>query len=62
TKRRQPRNNATGSINPTTSTQIGRGAFETVTTIRLWINRFGRYFVTCIRRDRSKSNDKWHMG
>ena len=31
-------------------------------TIRLWINRFGRYFATCIRRDRSKSNEKWHMG
>jgi hypothetical protein len=30
-------------------------------TVRLWINRFDRHFATCIRRDRPKPNDKWHM-
>lgn len=30
-------------------------------TVRLWINRFGRHFADCIRRNRPKPNDKWHM-
>ncbi|KKM82877.1 hypothetical protein LCGC14_1315130, partial [marine sediment metagenome] len=25
------------------------------------INRFGRHFANCIRRDRPRPNDKWHM-
>ncbi len=29
--------------------------------IRLWVNRFGRYFADCIRRDRPRPNDKWHL-
>ncbi|WP_162653648.1 IS6 family transposase [Lentilitoribacter sp. Alg239-R112] len=29
--------------------------------IRLWVNRFGRHYVDCIRRDRPRPNDKWHM-
>jgi putative transposase len=29
--------------------------------IRLWINRFGRHFATCIKRDRPKPADKWHL-
>ncbi|WP_300075056.1 IS6 family transposase [uncultured Ruegeria sp.] len=29
--------------------------------VRLWINRFGRHFADCIRRDRPRPNDKWHM-
>lgn len=29
--------------------------------IRLWANRFGPHFADCIRRDRPRPNDKWHM-
>jgi transposase-like protein len=25
------------------------------------VNRFGRHFADCIRRDRPRPNDKWHM-
>jgi putative transposase len=28
--------------------------------IRMWVNRFGRHFADCIRRDRPRPNDKWH--
>ncbi len=38
-----------------------RGVIVSRETVRLWINRFGRHFSTCIRRDRQKPNDKWHM-
>lgn len=38
-----------------------RGVIVSRETIRLWINRFGRHFADCIRRDRPKPNDKWHM-
>ena len=30
-------------------------------TVRLWINRFGRHFANCIRKDRPRLNDKWPM-
>ena len=30
-------------------------------TVRLWVNRFGAHFAKCVRRDRSKPNDKWHL-
>lgn len=30
-------------------------------TIRLWINRFVGHFVACIRRDRPRPIDKWHL-
>ncbi|AYD03644.1 transposase (plasmid) [Neorhizobium sp. NCHU2750] len=30
-------------------------------TVRLWIDRFGRHFATCIRRDRPEPSDKWYM-
>ena len=30
-------------------------------TIRLWVNRFGRYFDDCIKRDRPNAADKWHL-
>lgn len=30
-------------------------------TIRNWVNRFGRHFARCIRRDRPKPNTKWHL-
>ena len=29
--------------------------------MRLWVNRFGLHFAGCIRRDRPKPNDKWHL-
>ncbi len=29
--------------------------------IRLWVNRFGQHFENCIRRDRPRPDDKWHM-
>ncbi len=38
-----------------------RGVIVSRETVRLWINRFGRHFATCIRRDRPRPNDKWHM-
>ncbi|MFJ6327990.1 MULTISPECIES: IS6 family transposase [unclassified Rhizobium] len=38
-----------------------RGVIVSRETVRLWINRFGRHFAGCIRRDRPKPNDKWHM-
>ncbi len=38
-----------------------RGVIVSRETVRLWINRFGRHFATCIRRNRPKPNDKWHM-
>lgn len=38
-----------------------RGVIVSRETVRLWINRFGRHFADCIRRNRPKSNDKWLM-
>lgn len=38
-----------------------RGVIVSREAIRLWINRFGRHFADCIRRDRPRPNDKWHM-
>jgi putative transposase len=38
-----------------------RGVIVSRETVRLWINRFGRHFADCIRRDRPKPNDKWHI-
>jgi putative transposase len=29
--------------------------------IRLWVNRFGQHFAYCVRRDRCRPNDKWHL-
>jgi putative transposase len=29
--------------------------------IRSWVNRFGPHFVNCVRRDRPRPNDKWHL-
>lgn len=29
--------------------------------IRGWVNRFGAHFAACIRRDRPRPNDKWHL-
>jgi len=38
-----------------------RGVIVSREAIRLWINRFGRHVANCIRRDRPRPNDKWHM-
>ena len=38
-----------------------RGVTVSRETVRLWVNRFGAHFAKCIRRDRSKPNDKWHL-
>ncbi|WP_150526931.1 IS6 family transposase [Roseibium sediminis] len=38
-----------------------RGICVSRETIRKWVNRFGRHFARCIRRDRPKPNSKWHL-
>ena len=38
-----------------------RGVIVSREAIRLWVNRFGRHFAGCIRRDRPQPNDKWHL-
>lgn len=38
-----------------------RGVIVSREAVRLWVNRFGRHFADCIRRDRPRPNDKWHM-
>jgi len=38
-----------------------RGVIVSRESVRLWIMRFGQHFAACIRRDRPKPNDKWHM-
>jgi len=38
-----------------------RGVLVSRETVRVWINRFGRHFADCIRRDRPRPNDKWHI-
>jgi putative transposase len=38
-----------------------RGIIVSREAIRLWVNRFGAYFAACIRRDRPRPNDKWHL-
>lgn len=38
-----------------------RGVIVSREAIRLWINRFGRHFADCIRQDRPRPNDKWHI-
>lgn len=38
-----------------------RGIVVSRETVRLWVNRFGRHFADCIRRDRPRPNDKWHL-
>ncbi|ASP23696.1 DDE domain protein (plasmid) [Antarctobacter heliothermus] len=29
--------------------------------MRKWVNRFGRHFADCIKRDRPAAADKWHL-
>lgn len=38
-----------------------RGVIVSREAIRLWVNRFGSHFADCIRRERPRPNDKWHM-
>ena len=38
-----------------------RGVMVSRETIRKWVNRFGRHFADCIRRDRPAAVDKWHL-
>jgi putative transposase len=38
-----------------------RGVIVSREAARLWGNRFGRHFASCIRRDRPRPNDKWHL-
>ena len=38
-----------------------RGVIVSREAIRFWVNRFGRHFADCIRRDRPRPNDKWHI-
>ncbi|WP_162652985.1 IS6 family transposase [Lentilitoribacter sp. Alg239-R112] len=38
-----------------------RGITVSREAIRLWVNRFGQHFADCIRRDRPRPNDKWHI-
>lgn len=38
-----------------------RGVIVSREAVRLRVNRFGRYFANCIRRDRPRPNDKWHL-
>lgn len=38
-----------------------RGVIVSRETIRLWVNRFGAHFAACIRCDRARPNDKWHL-
>lgn len=38
-----------------------RGIIVSRETIRLWVNRFGKNFTNCIRRERPAARDKWHL-
>ena len=38
-----------------------RGVIVSRETVRNWTNRFGGHFAACIRRDRPRPRDKWHM-
>jgi len=38
-----------------------RGVIVSRDAVRLWVNRFGQHFANCIRRDRPRPNNKWHI-
>lgn len=38
-----------------------RGVIVSREAIHLWVNRFGAHFASCIRRDRPRPNDRWHL-
>ena len=38
-----------------------RGVIVSRESVRRWVNRFGRHFADCIKRDRPRPRDKWHL-
>lgn len=38
-----------------------RGVIVSRETVRLWGNRFGAHFASCIQRNRPAPSDKWHL-
>jgi len=38
-----------------------RGVIVSRETVRKWVNRFGRHFARCVKRDRPVAADKWHL-
>ncbi|ASP23172.1 DDE domain protein (plasmid) [Antarctobacter heliothermus] len=38
-----------------------RGVTVSRETVRKWVNRFGRHFADCIKRDRPAAAEKWHL-
>jgi len=38
-----------------------RGITVSRETVQLWVNRFGRHFASCVKRDRPCAADKWHL-
>ena len=38
-----------------------RGVIVSREAVRKWVNRFGRHFAHCIKRDRPAAADKWHL-
>ena len=38
-----------------------RGVIVSRETVRQWANKFGSHFANCIRRDRPRPKDKWHV-
>lgn len=38
-----------------------RGVIVSRETVRKWVNRFGRHFARCVKRDRPTVADKWHL-
>ena len=38
-----------------------RGVTVSRETVRKWVNRFGKHFGDCIKRDRPTAADKWHL-
>ena len=38
-----------------------RGVIVSRETVRKWVNKFGSHFANCIRRDRPRPKDKWHV-
>ena len=38
-----------------------RGVLVSRESVRQWVNRFGRHFADCIKRDRPSPRDKWHL-
>jgi len=38
-----------------------RGVIVSREAVRLWVNHFGLHFANCVRRDRPRPNDQWHL-